>query len=69
VIDANEIWEALYSIMEGDVPDEMTEGVCERLADWLSPIATPVAEVIISGLVMVHGRAMSIEEIERRIAL
>jgi hypothetical protein len=31
-IDGNDIWEALFGIMKGNVPDELTEDVCEQLA-------------------------------------
>jgi hypothetical protein len=34
-IDGNDIWEALFSIMKGNVPDEMTEDVCAQLAEAL----------------------------------
>lgn len=37
-IDGNEIWEALFGIMEGNVPDELTEEVCEQLAESLSSL-------------------------------
>ncbi len=33
VLDGNDIWEALFSILKGNVPDEMTVEVCEQLAD------------------------------------
>lgn len=36
MIDGNDIWEALFSIMEGNVPDKMNEDTCQRLADWIN---------------------------------
>jgi hypothetical protein len=35
-VDGNDIWEALFSIMKGNVPDEMTESVCAKLAARLA---------------------------------
>jgi len=35
-LDGNDIWEALFGIMKGDVPDEMTEDVCGQLATALA---------------------------------
>ena len=32
MIDGNDIWELLFAIMKGNVPEEMTEAVCEQLA-------------------------------------
>jgi hypothetical protein len=34
-IDGNDIWETLFGIMKGNVPDEITEDVCAQLADAL----------------------------------
>lgn len=31
-IDGNEIWEALFGILKGDVPDALNEDVCDQLA-------------------------------------
>ena len=31
-ITGNDIWELLFGILKGDVPDEMTEEVCDELA-------------------------------------
>lgn len=39
MIDGNDIWEALFSILKGNVPDEMTVEVCEALAAALSTVA------------------------------
>ena len=33
-LDGNEIWEALFSILKGDVP--LSEDVCQELADWIN---------------------------------
>lgn len=38
MIDGNDIWEALFGIMKGNVPDELTVDVLEQLAAQL-PIA------------------------------
>lgn len=38
MIDGNDIWEALFSITEGDVPDGMTEDICEELATWFNKL-------------------------------
>jgi hypothetical protein len=38
MIDGNEIWEALFSILEGDVPDELTEDCLGKLADHLNAV-------------------------------
>lgn len=35
-VDGNDIWEALFDIMQGNVPNEMTHGVCQKLADAMS---------------------------------
>jgi hypothetical protein len=39
--DGNDIWEALFSIMKGDVPEELTVDVLEQLAAALSPPSAP----------------------------
>ena len=39
-LDGNDSWEALFGIMEGNVPDEMTEEVCQQLAVALQPEKT-----------------------------
>lgn len=36
LIEGNDIWEALFGIMKGDVPEEMTPEVCDKLADALN---------------------------------
>lgn len=36
MIDANDIWEALFGILKGNVPEELTEDVCEQLAILLN---------------------------------
>lgn len=36
MLEGNDIWEALFSIFEGNVPDEMNESKCQALADWLN---------------------------------
>src|SRR6185312_8772543 len=36
-LDGNDIWEALFGIMRGNVPEQMTDDVCEQLAAALSP--------------------------------
>jgi hypothetical protein len=43
MIEGNDIWEALFSILKGDVPDEMTQQVCDELADWLNKMKDPQA--------------------------
>lgn len=40
VLDGNDIWEALFGIMRGNVPDEMTEEVCSQLAAALAAAPT-----------------------------
>lgn len=41
MVDGNDIWEALFGIMRGNVPDEMTEEVCSQLA---AALTTPAPE-------------------------
>jgi len=36
MVDGNDFWEALFGILEGDVPEQMTEEVCQKLADALA---------------------------------
>lgn len=38
-LDGNEIWEALMSICQGDVPEELSEEVLNELAGWLKSAA------------------------------
>jgi hypothetical protein len=43
-LDGNDIWEALFGIMRGNVPDELTEALCQQLADALATQAAQPAE-------------------------
>jgi len=36
-MDGNEIWEILFGILKGDVPDALTPEVLDQLAAALSP--------------------------------
>lgn len=36
MIDGNDIWEALFGILKGNVPDELTENVLQQLANALN---------------------------------
>lgn len=38
MLDGNEIWEILFSIYKGDVPEGMTEEVCNKLAEALNSV-------------------------------
>jgi len=40
-LDGNDIWEALFGILKGDVPDALTEDVCQQLADAIARSAAP----------------------------
>lgn len=37
-IDGNDIWELLFSIMNGNVPDELTEEVLNQLAEGINNV-------------------------------
>jgi len=41
-LDGNDIWEALFGILKGDVPDALTEDVCQQLANAIA-LPTPEA--------------------------
>jgi len=58
VLDGNDIWEALFGIMRGNVPDEMTEEVCSQLAAALAVAPTIPA----TGEAVVVERAAAIVE-------
>lgn len=36
ILDGNDIWEALFGICKGNVPDGMTEDVCQQLAECIA---------------------------------
>lgn len=62
-MDGNDIWEMLFSIMKGDVPDALTVEVLEQLADALKVAALTEAADEISSLrarVEVKDRALTL---------
>jgi len=44
MVDGNDIWEALFGILEGDVPEQMTEEVCQKLAAALGWALSPALD-------------------------
>lgn len=55
-LDGNDIWEALFGILKGDVPDALTEEVCSKLATALSASPTPPIPMIAEAGVEVTQR-------------
>jgi len=37
-LDGNELWEIMFGILEGDVPDELTDEVFQKTADAINTI-------------------------------
>ncbi len=42
--DASELWEILFGILEGDIPDAMTDEVLQKMADAINQVNRSVTQ-------------------------